>query len=455
MRLRDRVPDRIQRHPAVRLRREAWGGFAFQRETGDLLELDRPGFDAVRLLGEPRTGPELCALLRARGHKVTRAETIGLLRNLEAFATLRRAAPSGPPLPCDPLAEDPVIGDESQGLRAPIVAHWAVTYRCNLSCAFCYAESGPGREPEPAPAVRRRIVERLAAWGVLEVAIGGGEPTVLPDLPELLAAIRAAGMVPNVTTNGTLHRPDIIEALATYCGVVHLSADRPDRLDAARGPGVFDRLRRTARDLAGAGARIGVNLLLTPDNVHDLWRSLDEALYLGARSITLLRPKGDWARANWPGFPSDGDLEAAASGIRAFVTSRPSVRLYVDTAMRGEWAALGLFEDPEPEVAGCGGGQRHVAVTPKGDVFPCSHARHAEYLMGNLLLDDDARIWSRGPGGSARRRYIEACLGVRCACRVGAASTGIDRIAPPTSALAAPAPVGLAPRPESCTLFAR
>ena len=38
---------RIQRHPAVRLRREAWGGFAFHRDTGDLLELDRPAFDAA------------------------------------------------------------------------------------------------------------------------------------------------------------------------------------------------------------------------------------------------------------------------------------------------------------------------------------------------------------------------------------------------------------------------
>src|SRR5262245_33774394 len=81
-----RIPGRIQRHPAVRLRREAWGGFAFHRETGDLLELDRPAFDAAYLLGEARTGPELCAILRARGHEATRTETIPILRDLEARA---------------------------------------------------------------------------------------------------------------------------------------------------------------------------------------------------------------------------------------------------------------------------------------------------------------------------------------------------------------------------------
>jgi radical SAM protein with 4Fe4S-binding SPASM domain len=297
-----------------------------------------------------------------------------------------------------------------------------VTYRCNLSCAFCYSESGPGREPEPAPEVRRRIVDRLAACGVLEVAIGGGEPTLLPDLLELLAAIRAAGMVPNVTTNGTLHRSDIVEALAAHAGVVHLSADRSDRLDAARGAGVFDRLRRTARELAGAGARVGVNLLLTPDNVRDLRQSLEQAMELGARAVTLLRPKGEWARASWPGFPTADDLDAAAEAIRAFTASRPAIRLYVDTALRGEWADRRLLEDPEPDVAGCGGAQRHVAVTPDGDVFPCSHARVAAYCMGSLLSDDVGQIWSRGPGLRSRRRFVRACRGVRCACQAGDAT---------------------------------
>jgi radical SAM protein with 4Fe4S-binding SPASM domain len=94
--------------------------------------------------------------------------------------------------------------------------------------------------------------------------------------------------------------------------------------------------------------------------------------------------------------------------------------MYVDTAMRGEWAELGLFEDPEPEVAGCGGGQRHVAVTPQGDVFPCSHARCAAYCMGNLFTDRSDQLWSDGPGRSARRKYISACRGVRCACQVEA-----------------------------------
>jgi radical SAM protein with 4Fe4S-binding SPASM domain len=413
----------------VRLRREVWGGLAFHRGTGDLVELDREGFDAMLLLGKAQTASDLCAMLRARGHETRWPATVSFLRELEAQSIFRRVPPNSPPLPADPLTEDSVL-DIDSGLRAPIVAHWAVTYRCNLTCAFCYSESGPGREPGPRPQIRRRIVERLAAWGVLEVALGGGEPTLVPAFPDLLAAIRAVGMVPNVTTNGTVHRPEIVEALAEHAGVVHLSADQLERLDAARGPGVFARLRRTARDLAGAGVRLGVNLLLTPENVPDLRRSLEDVLALGVRTITLLRPKGDWARTRWPGFPSADALHATAAGVRAFLASRPPVRMYVDTALRGEWAELGLFTDPEPGVAGCGGGQRHVAITPEGDVFPCSHARHAHYRMGNLLTNPLDRLWSCGPGRRARQRYVEACQGVHCACQVEVPSPATCHLPP-------------------------
>ncbi|MBX6312434.1 MAG: radical SAM protein [Isosphaeraceae bacterium] len=318
--------------------------------------------------------------------------------------------------PPDPV-EEAEVPASAEGLRAPLVAHWAATYRCNLRCAFCYSESGPWREPEPSPEIRLRLVDRLAAWGVLEVALGGGEPLILPDLPALLAAIRAAGLVPNVTTNSTTLRPEALRALAEHAGVVQLSADRAAWLDAARGAGVSERLCATARRLRRAQVRLGINLLLTPRNIRDIRRSLDVALDLGAEGVTFLRPKGPWVAEHWPGFPSPDDLEILAADLWAFLDDRPPLRLSVDTALRGEWARLGLLTDPEPEVLGCGGGQRHIALSPEGDVYPCSHARRRpDYRMGNLLRDDFRHLWPSGMGPPGRRRYLADCRGVRCPC---------------------------------------
>jgi radical SAM protein with 4Fe4S-binding SPASM domain len=362
------------------------------------------------------TLPGLQRRLRCLGHVPRRPELAAFLGDLEGRGFIRRVSAGVASVPTDCWAEEEVAGD-ALGLRAPLVAHWAVTYRCNLHCAFCYSESGPGRPLGPDGRTRQRLVGRLAAWGVLEVALGGGEPAVLPDFAELLGAIRDAGMVPNVTTNGTVQGRAVVRALADHAGIVHLSGDRPDLLDAARGTGVFTRLRQTARLLRDAGVRLGVNLLLTPDNAGYLRRSLQAILDLGVQTVTFLRPKGAWAAEHWPGFPCAADLARLGDDLRSFLEEKPPLRLYVDTALRGEWAMAGLLEDPEPEVLGCGGAQRHVAVTPEGDVYPCSHQRRPEYRMGNLLADDFADIWSRGTGLAGRQRYLGDCRGVQCPCR--------------------------------------
>lgn len=413
----------FQRSPDVRLRRESWGGVAFRRSDGDLLELDAEGFEVLAALERPRTLPALKAALRRTGVAARLPELASFVGTLERRGFARRVSRDAKPLAEEPLA---VVAADSPAaaLRAPLVAHWAATYRCNLSCPFCYSESGPHRDAGPAPSIRRRIVERLAKWGVLEIALGGGEPTILSDFPELLAAIRAAGMVPNVTTNGTIHHPAVLEALIQHAGVVHLSADRPDLLDAARGGGVFARLRETARRLRRGGVRLGVNLLLTPDNAPQLRSVLAALLELEVEQITFLKPKGAWAARRWPRFPTRADRRILTRELRTFLAARPRVRLLVDTALRGEWADMGWLEDPEPEVLGCGGGQRHVAVAPKGDVYPCSHARRSAWRMGNLLADDLDALWRGGQGDAARRRYLASCRGVSCACRFDAFLSG-------------------------------
>jgi MoaA/NifB/PqqE/SkfB family radical SAM enzyme len=404
----------LQVSPAVRLRREAWGGVAFDRAGGDLLEVDGEGFAVLAALRTACSLPKLRRRLPA-GRPARGPELVAFLGDLERRGFVRRVAPSAPPLPADPWTEE--APGAVHGLRAPLVAHWAVTYRCNLHCAFCYSESSPQRPLGTDGATRRRIVERLAEWGVLEVALGGGEPTVLPDFAGLLAAVRSAGLIPNVTTNGTVHSAGVVRTLAKHAGVVHLSADRPDLLDSARGAGVFARLRQTAGHLRAAGVRLGINLLLTPNNARDLAGSLRALLDLGVGAVTFLRPKGAWAARHWPGFPSADDLARVADEPRSFLEGEPPLRMYVDTALRGEWAGLGLLNDPEPEVLGCGGGQRHVAVTPEGDVYPCSHQRRPEYRMGNLLTDDLKNLWSKGSGLTARQRYLRGCRGAACPCQ--------------------------------------
>ncbi len=102
---------RFRRHPAVRLRRESWGGLAFHRDRGDLLELDAEGFDAVAALARARTLADLREHLRARGHPARGPGWRLLPYPLSSILT----SPTCLPIPC--LEAHPA----PHGLRAPIL----------------------------------------------------------------------------------------------------------------------------------------------------------------------------------------------------------------------------------------------------------------------------------------------------------------------------------------------
>ena len=69
-----------------------------------------------------------------------------------------------------------------------------LTRRCNLHCAFCFAEGGEAEtEPERTPAQWYDVFRELVESGRGFIQLSGGEPTVRDDLPEIVAAARRAG----------------------------------------------------------------------------------------------------------------------------------------------------------------------------------------------------------------------------------------------------------------------
>ncbi|WP_157368088.1 radical SAM/SPASM domain-containing protein [Alloactinosynnema sp. L-07] len=73
---------------------------------------------------------------------------------------------------------------------------------CQLECDHCYAGSGPsGTHGSMTRADWLRVIDQAAAAGVGMVQFIGGEPTLHPDLRELIAHALAAGLEVEVFTN--------------------------------------------------------------------------------------------------------------------------------------------------------------------------------------------------------------------------------------------------------------
>jgi MoaA/NifB/PqqE/SkfB family radical SAM enzyme len=93
--------------------------------------------------------------------------------------------------------------------RHPIIAHVIPIRRCNLACAYCneYDDFSP---PVPTAEMLRRI-DRLADLGLSALTFSGGEPTLHPDLDELIRRVRKRGMLTGLITNGFLLNEERIE----------------------------------------------------------------------------------------------------------------------------------------------------------------------------------------------------------------------------------------------------
>lgn len=177
-----------------------------------------------------------------------------------------------------------------------------VTQRCNNRCAYC---DQPQAERDLPLAQFTRLLDRLAGEGFEAVALGGGEPTLHPNLPALLTVAWQRGLRAGLTTNA--RDPSAVTALAD-AGLVErfgVSAGKGDWLSLIAHP------------------RAVVNLLLLRGGLPQILDWAVAALNQGAACLLLLGYKG-----GQPEFvPSTEELSAAFSlltglGRRASLTAR-------------------------------------------------------------------------------------------------------------------------------------
>jgi MoaA/NifB/PqqE/SkfB family radical SAM enzyme len=123
------------------------------------------------------------------------------------------------------LLDESPIPRESVDL-GPAVMSIALTNACDLSCPFCYA-------PKSNHSLQ---AENIIGWcreldglGTLEVAFGGGEPTLYRSLPELCRTLwRETGLGISITTHGQHLTRELVDGLTGVVSVVRVSIDGPE-----------------------------------------------------------------------------------------------------------------------------------------------------------------------------------------------------------------------------------
>lgn len=143
-------------------------------------------------------------------------------------------------------------------------------YHCNLACSYCLTESSPRSERRQLdPTLMLAVAEQAAALGFTGLGVTGGEPFLLPWLPETVVGM-AAHLPVVVLTNATLFGGDRIERAAVLAHpdiAVQISLDShlPDVNDMARGPDNFAKVVEAVPRLVARGVRVRIATTTTRD----------------------------------------------------------------------------------------------------------------------------------------------------------------------------------------------
>ncbi|GIF01549.1 radical SAM protein [Paractinoplanes rishiriensis] len=172
-------------------------------------------------------------------------------------------------------AADPRPDETLRFLRA------SVTAVCNLNCVYCPKDAGmenhvpAGLRGQRLPtAAYLRAMAAIAQTGVVGgIAFTGGEPTLNPDLPMLVAAARGWYRRVELTTNGRM-LPERLPEIAEHLDVIKVSLDAADRgLSHAimRGQRAdHDRALDAIRLALRAGLTVGVNVVVMRRNLPQI-----------------------------------------------------------------------------------------------------------------------------------------------------------------------------------------
>lgn len=391
-------------HPAsgIRLRKEFFGGLVYDTRSGTTLEVDQEAFQLLYTLKyNSLCLDDLIDLLlqnkaiKNRGELIE--DTVKQLIDLDIIQTCSPPPQSPHTIqnPSVPVYKKPPETHAHPWLTAPETVHWAVTYRCDADCPDCYTRrfSHPSRELTTGEALK--LIDRIAQWGVFQLAVGGGEPFAREDLPQLVSHASAAGLSVHVTTGRYRLQPGFLDPFAG--AVTNLNFGLPPHLLAgpARGP-FLKQFQTTAALARDAGLLPGANIVLTQSVIQQLESILEALVGIGINRFVLLRYKPPASLEQWETEnPMDDPMKELHGTIDHFLRRRPGVNLRVDCALSFVQRHLPVEVSAKLGIKGCVAADRILAVAPDASVYPCSQLVHPRCYAGNLLEYDPSELWNK------------------------------------------------------------
>ncbi|GAB4163235.1 MAG: hypothetical protein Fur0021_38180 [Candidatus Promineifilaceae bacterium] len=358
-------------------------------DVTDVIHLNPTAALMVYLALEDVPQPQARQQLRAQYHSVSRAQLDDELRQIYDLVHNLRRLDNG--CPTCALGEAPRTALFSTPVHAPYKVDLALTYGCNNACAHCYNEPDRYEMPSLPKESWFQVIDRLHAVGVPHLILTGGEATLHPDLPAIIAYADQLGHIVGLNTNGRriAHQP-YMQTLAD-AGLNHLQvtlgSSRPEVHDQMMAAKSFHQTVRGIQNALDSRVHVITNTTLMRANMGHVEEIIDFLYNLGIRTFAM------------NGMIYSGGGFAHPSAI--FEEEMPALLIRVrdhaaELGMRFLWYTPTEYCRMSPvelEIGAkrCNAGEYSMCIEPNGDVLPCQ----SYYVSaGNILRDPWKTIWN-------------------------------------------------------------
>ncbi len=281
--------------------------------------------------------------------------------------------------------------------RGPEMIDIAITNWCDRECAVCYRCSDTQGAHMSLKAYKSTL-KQAADIGVMQVALGGGNPNQHPDFCEILRTTREDnGIVPSFTTNGRGLSAEILDASRRYCGAVAVSAYEP-----------YGETWAATRRLLDAGIKTNLHFVLDTRSIGTAieWMETPPPELKGINAVVFLN------------YKPVGRTSAGAGTLRASPYMKEFFRLACEEnhPFRVGFdsclvSGLVTYTQTNPVwFDACEAARFSMFISEKSLAYPCSFMEAA--AVGERVTDSNLRpIWQRS---ALFKHFRDTLLGPHC-----------------------------------------
>jgi hopanoid biosynthesis associated radical SAM protein HpnH len=283
--------------------------------------------------------------------------------------------------------------------RYPFVLMLEPLYTCNLACIGCSTERHTGKLADRLPV--RACLDAVEICGAPTVSICGGEPTIYPELPELIGGIIARKRHIYLCTNALLLDTKVFGRIAPHKRLtinVHLDGMRETHDHVCAREGVFDKAIEMIRAAKRLGYQVTTNTTVFKEtSIEEIEELCELVTGLGINGL-MVSPGYHYESVNENIFLSRKEIQKKFERVLELAKKYP----LSSTPMYLEFAAGKRDYDCSPWST--------VTFTPRGWKAPC-------YLIGEEYIQSWDDFWNKTDWAYWESRQDRRCA--NCAMHSG------------------------------------